>query len=207
MTFNIASFSAELNKGGIQHNSDYDVYITLPPVLIGKYSQRKGFVDVSYMDQLKMLSMRCENASIPGVALRSTISNRHGSGIFEKMPYSAGFTDLNLSFICDVNGNIPNFWYSWMNLITNFADSNELFGGEFKQYVCNYKDDFVSDISINKYNKAGEKIQTAVLQRAFPLSISESPLSWQDQNITKTTVGISFKNWFYEGNQIRLNEE
>lgn len=207
MTFNVSEFISEINSNGVQYNSDYDIIIPIPGVMLGKFQRRDGFSDVTFIEQAKILSMRSEAVNLPGVALSTTLTNRHGVGVIEKMPYSAGFTDTNISFVSDKNGNIPHFWYSWMNLITNFADTKELYGGNYKQYVCNYKDNYVSDISINKYDKGGNKISTIILRRAFPISIRESVLSWQDPNISKTDISINFKEWYYEGSAIALNEE
>jgi hypothetical protein len=209
MTFSIADFIAEINKNGTQLNSKYEVIIPIPNVLINKYNLRDGFADVSFMDQAKILSMRCENATMPGVALRSNKNNRYGVGVFEQTPFSAGFTDnTNLVFIADKNGNINNFWYSWLNLICNFADSNELFGGEFKQYTHNYKNDYVSNIIINKFDDGGNKIQTVILNGAFPMSIHEQPLTWNNEGnqLSKTIIGVNFRDWHYEGSGIRVND-
>lgn len=206
MTFSIAKFISEINRNGTQTNSKFEVIIPIPAVLIGKYNLRDGFADVSYMDQAKIISMRCETASLPGVALRTGTNNRYGVGVFEKTPFSAGFTDTNLVFINDKNGNINNFFYSWINLIVNFADPNELLGGEFKSYTMNYKKHYSTSITINKFDDGGNKIQTVILHKAYPVSINELPLSWSDNTLSKTIISLAYESWSYEGSQIRVNE-
>ena len=202
MTFNISDFIAEINSNGTQSNSKYDVLIPLPPVLVGKFNVRDGFNDVSFNEQAKILSMRCEQTMLPGVALRAGQNNRYGVGVLEKTPFSAGFTETSMMFVTDKNGNINSFWYAWLNLIVNFADSNQLFGAPFKQYSMNYKDHYCTNITINKYDEGGNKIQTVVLNRAYPLSMNEQGLSWKDNDVTRTTVSLTFQDWYSEGNQI-----
>lgn len=206
MSFSISKFIADVNRNGIQTNSKFEVIVPVPGVLLGKYNLRDGFADVSYVDQAKLLTMRCDTASLPGVALRTGSNNRYGVGTFEKTPFSAGFTDTNLVFIADKNGNINNLWYSWLNLICNFADSNQLLGAQFKQYTHNYKQYYVTDITINKFDDGGNKIQTVVLVDAFPMSINEQPLSWADNTLTKTIVSLTYKDWYFEGSGIRVDE-
>ncbi len=207
MTFNIGKFISDIEKNGVQFNSDYDVIIPVPEVMLGKYQKKTDKPDITFIEQSKLLNMRAVSISQPGVALRTVLSNRHGPGVFEKMPYSAGFTNINVTFLADKDSNIAHFWYSWLNMITNFADTNELFGGNFKQYVVNYKDHFISNISLNKYDKGGNKTSTIILRNAFPLSINENNLSWNDQNVSTVTISLEFKDWYYEGSTIKLTEK
>lgn len=202
MSFKITNFLDEISKNGLQNNSTYDIIIPLPNVLLGKFAVRQGYNDVSFQDQANILSMRCDSIIEPGIALRTTFLNRHGVGVMERMPYSAAFTDTNLSFLLDKNGNIFNFWYSWLNLICNFADTNQLFGTAYKQYVLNYKDDFATTVTINKYDSGGNKIYTLLLNNAFPISMNERQLSWQDSSPTKCIIGMSFKDWAFDATSI-----
>lgn len=206
MSFNIQKFITELNNNGYQLNSRYDVVIALPLILVDKINVRDGFADINYLEQARLLTIRCDTAGLPGIALVTGQNNRFGVGVVEQIPFSSRFTEIPLVFIEDKNSNITNFWYSWFNLISNFADSNQLLGGPYKQYAMNYKDHFSTTIYINKYDEYGNKILTVVLNRAYPTSIDKQPLSWEDNKLSKSIVSISFQDWYFEGSRISVPE-
>lgn len=196
--FNIQEFTTSIATDGTQFNSHFDVQITLPPIMFGKVSQSGGMADMNFLDNSRILSMRCDNAIIPGIALKTRMNNRYGIGPYEKYPYGSGVTDINLSFIQDKNGFISTFFYTWLNLITNFSDPNELYGNISKRYVTNFKDDYSTYIVINRYDMFGQKIASIILTKAYPTSMNDYPVSWSDNSLTRITAGFTFRDWYFD---------
>ena len=205
--FDIERFKAYLEEDGVLQTNKYDVTIFLQgPLSTYRINDTAGNRD-STRQTGKDLTYRCINAAIPGLALRTKDTNRYGLGIFEKMPYSGNYTDIDLTFVCDRYGLAYSFWYTWINYIFGMNGSisgSNVFGnknnfqnaqrGSF--YTAEYKENYAATINITNYDNEGlEGIRTTLLQ-AYPTSINDIPLSWGDNNnLVKLTTKITFKEF------------
>jgi hypothetical protein len=206
--FDIERFKAYIEDDGILQTNKYDVTIFLQGPLAGyRINDQAGNSD-SNRQTSRDLTYRCINASIPGMAMRTTDINRLGLGIQEKMPFSANYTDIDLTFVCDRFGLAYSFWYTWFNYIfgmngheskTNIFgpinnDINSNLRGSF--YTAEYKDNYAATVNITVYDTSGlEAIRTTLL-KAYPISINDVPLSWSDHNnLVKITTRLTFREW------------
>ena len=202
MSFNITEMISSITTDGVQSPNKFDVSFTSPKVMqnsnITFLSGDQGKIDISSTQTL--LSFRASNARLPGLALITSDTNRYGLGLYQKMPYNVSFTDTIIEFICDKNSVIYNYFYVWFNSIVDFsgASSNSL--SNQPSYEVEYKDNYVIDIAISIYDNYGNQSQTIILKNAFPVSINDIPLAWEQQNsIVKIIVGFSFEDWFVAG--------
>jgi hypothetical protein len=147
---------------------------------------------------------RSISASLPGVAMRTADINRYGIGIYEKMPYSANYTDISLTFICDRYSNVYNFWYLWFNYIFgtngNVTNSNvygNISGNQGRSfYTAEYKENYSTGVKITVYDAEGAPSMYFNLYKAYPVTINDVPLSWSDNNnMLKLTVQLTFLEW------------
>lgn len=210
MAFNIADFKSHISKTGVLQTNKYDVTISLP-FAFGEKSiiAADGSTVGIAKEGMKDLSYRCINASLPGMAMRTTDINRYGIGIMEKMPYSATYTDVSLTFLMDRDGTAYKFWYAWFNYIFNVSSFNgatNIFGtnplSDRSFYTAEYKDNYAGTITIKVYDAFGNVTLTTTLLKAYPISINDVALNWSDQNnLIKLTTTITFKEWMLGDSQ------
>jgi len=206
MAFNIADFRSIIETGGVLQTNKYDVAIYFNGPM-GQFiiNDPVGNSGTTAGGQTEDLSYRCISASLPGMAMRTADINRFGIGVSEKMPYSANYTDITLTFLMDRTGATYNFWYTWFNFIfgINGEETNSnVFGGissgnpRGSFYTAEYKDNYSATIIITVYDNEGNPQITTTLLKAFPVSINDVALNWSDNNnLIKLTTTITFREW------------
>lgn len=209
--FNIGEFSARVSQRGFLQNNKYDVKILFDKnVMAGSFLSSSNLDGVAMTDVARDLSYRCVNASLPGIALKTADVNRFGLGVQEKMPYSGNFTDVSLSFLCDKYGAAYNFWYAWINYIFQSVGQTTNNGNQSTKrrpyYTTAYKDDYCATIVITVYDTTGESAIEHVLFKAFPTSINDISVGWNNNNqLIKITTNITFREWSLEGGDTSLD--
>ena len=195
--FNIASFSSEIGKSGYLQTNKYLVGFTTPNILQNYSIDGKPVADIE-----KMIQVRADSIKIPGIALLMGDVNRYGIGPVQKMQYKASFTSNSISFIADRRGAIYKYFYTWINSIFEFAGaSGAIVAGRpiisrNASYQTEYKDNYTTDIHVYVFDNTGNQIKEIVMLRAFPESLNEVPLSWNQNNeLMKVTVSFSFRDW------------
>jgi hypothetical protein len=108
-----------------------------------------------------------------------------------------------------------DFWYNWINAIFKFngqePNGNNLFTGadapgRIPQYNLKYKEDYSTIMMIVLYNDLGETVKTINLYDAFPSSIREIPLAWNDnQNLMRLSVSITYSQFSFVGSNVVKN--
>lgn len=198
MAFDITNFIAELQQNGTLTNSHFDVTINTPPILLSLTPGVVSGGSSSFASLTPTMNMRCEDVEIPGVGIRTGFINRYGVGNITKYPTAAGYTDITLQFLCDSESQIHFFWYSWMNMVSNFVNPQSFFNISTRQYTLNYKDDYVADLQVNKYDESGKVAYTCYISRAWPVAINATKLSWRDNSKTKITVSLTYDEWYID---------
>ena len=186
MSFDVNTFKSDIGKRGLIQNNKYEVVI--------------GGVKIAALtgEILKELKTRCVSASLPGVSIRTTDVNRYGLGITEKMPYTGAYTDISLSFLCDKDGELYNFWYTWLNSIfaLNGIASDVRPQTNLTPYTVEYKDNYSGEVDINLFSNEGKKSLSYKLYKAYPIAVNDSQLSWSDtNNLLKLNVTMTFVEW------------
>ena len=124
MTFNISSYKENINQFGVLRSNKFEVRISVPPILQGSAIVSAAGA-VSSDGSIQMLKFRAERFSAPGISLDTKQVYRYGMGPYQKMPYSASYTDNSITFLSDGYGNMWNFWYQWIDSIFNFAGNDQ----------------------------------------------------------------------------------
>ena len=205
MAFNIKDFKSQIEKTGVLQTNKYDVTITLPPGLGAKSIIAANGSTVGVANEgTRDLNYRCINASLPGIVMRTSDVNRFGLGINEKMPYSANYTDVSLTFLMDKSGAAYKFWYAWFNYIFGFngeETNSNVYGtlgtnNDRSFYTTEYKDNYAGTVTIKVYDNFGEVSLVTSLLKAYPVSINDVALSWSDNNnLIKLTTNLTFREW------------
>jgi hypothetical protein len=142
------------------------------------------------------------------MTMRTADVARFGVGVSEKMPYSANYTDVSLTFLMDRYGTQYNFWYAWFNYVFGIAGQetvSNIFGsyqngagGDQGRsfYTTEYKDNYSATIVVTVYDLEGNPNVQTTLLKAYPISINDTALSWtDDNNLIKLTVNLTFREW------------
>jgi len=210
MAFNILDFQSYIADTGVLQTNKYDVMIMFDnPDGIGAYNiigadgSTRGAAD-----NVTDLNYRCINASLPGLTMRTADINRFGLGVSEKMPFSANYTDVSLTFLMDRFGDQYNFWYAWFNYIFGISGQETLsniygsysVGGDGDSgrpfYTAEYKDNYSATIVITVYDTEGNPNIQATLLKAYPISVNDIALNWTDNNnLVKLTTTLTFREW------------
>lgn len=186
MTFNIRNFIGNINRYGTLQTNRFKVMIS-PPRLLTRST-----------GMMERLSYRAESARVPGLAIDATEVRRTGVGPREKVAVNVGFSDMGITFIEEGNNDVFKFFYTWVNGIFDFTGSR---GGSNPTYSTAYKRDYVSEkIEIYVYDNSGKLVNKVVLKEAFPISLSETNLSWSDNNqLYKLNVTFAYTSWYLDG--------
>jgi hypothetical protein len=219
-TFDVAAFKSQVSNTGFLQTNKYVVHITPNSRTQNMFINSPG-VSANFRGMAEELQYRCVGATLPGMILRTADNNRMGLGIMEKMPFSAVYTDIDLTFLCDRYGAAYNFWYAWLNYIfasvgketkkpvdtiTNGKNST---GGNIatrNYYTTQYKDDYAAIVDVFVFDNSGEQRIAYKMYRAYPIAITDSPLSWGDNNnLLKITVKLNFNEWALDDGEVKIS--
>jgi hypothetical protein len=146
----------------------------------------------------KVFTYLCHSAELPGEST-ATVSQKI-YGVVEKFPIMSAYNDLNLSFY--VRGNdsdiIRQKFLSWLTKITGRGESLGGYLNTPTTYNVAYKSDIIGKIEIIHYSSSGEQLTKCTLLEAFPLAISQTPLSWSAANqAISLNVTFAYTEYFY----------
>ena len=205
MPFNIAEFSATVSEFGVLQPNKFFVYFSTPSALYGSVISPGGNV-LSATATNYLAQMRAEQARLPGINMLTTDNQRYGVGVVQKMPYGVQFTDTSFTFVMDRNAVLYQYFYSWFTEIVDFNGAGQVVNGNQRyvssqpSYLMGYKDGYCTDVNIVVYDNSGNPVKVVTLYDAYPNSMNEIALDWNNQNsLMKVTVGFTFREWSMNG--------
>ena len=157
-----------------------------------------------------LVSLRAERVATPGIQIGTSSVRRYGVGPVEKMPHTASFGDVSVSFIGDARGVIHQFFYAWLRGIVGFHDvprqghaNDELY--RRSPFEVGYRNQYSTTVEIITYDEIQEKIGTVKLYNAYPTAIGEIARGWDNVNdLVRIPVTFTYTHWNYSD---RLNVE
>jgi len=211
MPFDISQFVQKIAaSNGIMGVSHFQVQITTPPSLLTLLGAQGSS---PFSTTANIIPFFCEAAQLPGVELATSIHQRYGYGANEKKPFGVNFSDIQLRFIGDGQGEIWNYFQNWIKLIVNTDARNginsstanlgsgtaggQLLSSSSFPYEVGYKSDYCVDLVINIYDKAGNETIIVTLREAYPLFLGDIKLDWMaGKEIMKIPVVFTFVDWY-----------
>ncbi len=169
MAGSIAEFKSSFSKE-LARPSKFDVNIPIPLGLI------------PYRGTSRMLTMRCENAELPGRTIATTSMKIYG--VEEKFPYMSSFNDMSLTFIVSDDMKEKKFFDAWLNWINPNSSFN-----------LKYKQDYSVALRINQYDVQNQVSYSVDLIDAFPIAVNGMDLNWSADGYHKVTVTFAFTSW------------
>lgn len=172
MPASIADFKSSFTKD-LARPHRFDVTIPIP-TFIQKYLPS---------DVTRELSLRCENAQLPGRTFATAEQKTYGP--VEKHPYLTTYNDLDLTFIVTNDMKEKYVFDTWLEYINPAASNN------FK-----YKEDYSTFITVNQYDDRNNRTYSADFFEAYPISINQMDLDWSSDGYHKLTVTFAYTRWF-----------
>lgn len=204
MPFNIKTFKANINDFGYVKNNKFEVFVQAPRFLQGR-TIKIDKEEVNFNDLNRIMKFRIDQVKTPSASLMSIDTNRYGVGPTQKMPFNAQYYDTSFYVLLDKKTHLWDFWYNWINGIFNFngqePNGNNLFlGGRIPNYTVQYKDEYTSTMVIVIYNDVGEVVKTINLYDAFPSSMREVLLRWNDNaDLMRLIVTVTYSSYSIVG--------
>ena len=154
--------------------------------------------------------LACCEASLPGSQLATLVNNNDHTGVTEKHAYRRQFDDrIDLTFYVDAQNYLAiKFFESWISYIMN-EDQAGLEGGPALDqepnlasrayyYRARYPNEYISDqgLTVTKFERDYKSSLTYNFVRAFPLSVSSMPVSFDSSSLLKVTVSMSYIRYY-----------
>lgn len=172
--FRIDDFAASI-RSGLAAPSRYKVEFTFNRRML-------QFTNLTTVNQLAFV---CTQAELPGKKIDT--SNDQTYGPMRKMAFGAIYDDLTLTFLC-TNGMLEREVFDrWMSMIVD-PSSNYM----------TYYDDYKSTINITtlQNTKVGQPTYNITVEEAFPISINQQQLSYENVNSVLTlVVTFAYRRW------------
>lgn len=185
---------ANVRKFGIQKTNLGYVSFNLPRVFLGKPQIPPNIT--------LLARSRAHSFPIPSVNFATSEIRRYGVGSIEKKPYLPLFTDINIDFIGDSDGNIHKFFYMWMNSIINFTElpkqgaKKDTFSKD--PFAVAFKEEYITTIELKTFNDMQEELAVIRLFDCFPTALGEIQYNWGDENtLVRFPVSFNFTHWSY----------
>jgi len=169
MAGSIAEFKASFSKDLARPNR-FDVNVPIPIGL------------TLYRQISRTLSMRCENAELPGRSISTTSMKIYG--VEEKYPYQTTYNDISLTFIVGDDMSEKKFFDAWLNWINPTINYN------FK-----YKADYAVPLTVNQYDVKNQLSYSVTMIDAFPIAMNQLDLDWSSDGHHKLTITFAYTSW------------
>lgn len=197
MAYNIGDIVQSVGRNGVLPTNKFLVQFKTPKILQDTSISSILTDGKRTTDSERLISLRAEQARIPGITYMVSDVNRYGVGPMQKMPYNVSFTDTSVTFLADRRNQIYNYFYTWMNNIFDFSGlTNYGTVNSAPSYKAQYKDDYCVDLNIIVFDNNQRVVSEIIMKKAFPISLNDIPLDWNRQNdLMRITVGFTFMDW------------
>ena len=159
----------------------------------------------------RSFNLSCSEASLPGSQLATLENNNDRTGVTEKHAYRRQFDDrIDLTFYVDAERYMSiRFFERWISFIMN-EDQGGLQGGDplneqepniasrAYHYRARYPNDYIMDqgLKVTKFERNYQNSLTYNFVRAFPLSVSSMPLTYEASSLLKVSVSMSYIRYY-----------
>ena len=171
-----------------------------------------GFSAIDYDN----INLMCSEATLPGSSINTHEVTNDYHGVTEKMGYRRMYDEtIGLTFYVDRNYKVIELLEGWMDYITGINDKDK-FKSPYKNYRMSYPTTYKRDIYLTKFEKdqftrdfsdtrggsrtTSRSILDYTFIRAFPLSLTAIPVSYEASDVLKCSVSFNFIRYIMEPN-------
>jgi hypothetical protein len=141
--------------------------------------------------------MMCEQAILPGVNVMTAEIRTYGE--LRESPYGVTYQPANLTFLLDNSMDGKRLFEDWSNRIFNRATR-----------TAGYYDDYIGSVRIFQTDADSNVVYGVELKEAFPKTIQDINLGYENKELLKLNVSMAFKYWVeidYLGKTLKSAEE
>ena len=131
------------------------------------------------------LTIMCEMASLPGIGFETASIPDIGPDYV--YPFEATFEDFELAFICSENMQERKFFNNWFLLIHPINDGN------FPLYE--FRKNYTTNMTVTKYDKAGNITYKIQVVEAFPITMPDQEIGYDNDETLKLNVTFNYSRW------------
>jgi len=182
------------NHGGLAHGNRFNVIFTPPKMsllnlnptnLIGNLVSG-SFSLKNLINDPRDISLLCKSTSLPSRQIGTTDYSTHSQSF--KLPNTITDEEINMVFLVTSDMYIKTMFDNWIDEIFNAKD-----------YLVGYKDDYITDVTIQQLNKENKPVYGVRLVNAFPTTLGGLALDNSSENNThELTVQWNYDYWIAE---------
>ena len=177
----IDNMKALLSKrGNIARGNRYGVHFTHPTITRGQGR------DSTWVQDGRDTWILCTAATLPGKRISTTeaVHNHH----LAKKPYSMATDEVTMSFLVTGDYYMKKYFDLWQEMIVDSTNNH---------YRTHFKNNYTADVQIDALQ--GDENDTVgysiVLQKAYPIQLSQIELGEGVDGILEVTVTWEYDNW------------
>ena len=176
----IDNMKALLSKrGGIARGNRYGVHFTHPII-------KNGGSGNNWVQDGRDTWILCTAVALPGKRI-STTEAAHNHHLAKK-PYSMATDEVTMSFLLTGDYYMKKYFDLWQEMIIDSSGNH---------YKAHYKSDYTADVQIDALlgDENDTKTYSIVLQKAYPIQVSQVELGEGVDGILEVTITWEYDNW------------
>jgi hypothetical protein len=184
--------------------SHYELYLSMPNGNAGDFNKIMLKNGVNFSAEQSNLQLACSEATLPGSSLATLEINNDYTGVTERHAYRRIYDDrIDLTFYVDTKYTVIKFFETWIKYITNESISG-VDGGPSGLaspnffYSVRYPEEYQTNFSIVKFERDYQSRLTYTFLKAYPISISSMPISYDSSSLLKCTVSFTYSRYYVE---------
>lgn len=188
MSFNIADFSANLNKHGLAKNHSFRMRITPPPIIYFETVDRFPVAN-------QALEFYCKSITLPEFDLQTSEVQHQGFGLTTRRPQSMNFPVLPVVFNVDSNLDMVKFFQLWTQHIINYDKSQGNFGSlnDALPFEMGYKKEYATVLRVDVYDETGVSVLQYQMSGAYPVNVGGLETAWANNDeVMNLSVGFTY---------------
>ena len=139
--------------------------------------------------ETEVLSLRCDSISFPSRAPLSSDVKHFGPT--SKRIYGFDSAPVTATIILSQNMVERDLFLKWQDIAV--GDSRRTRDSQAGSFLVGYYENYISDITINKYNESGFKTMSTKLIDAYPSFVGEVGTDWGSDDFLKVNVTFTYR--------------
>lgn len=190
--------------------SHYELYLSVPDGNAGDFNKIMQKNGINFPLIQPNLQLACCEATLPGSNLATIEINNDYTGVTERHAYRRVYDDrIDLTFYVDTKYTAIKFFETWIKYIVNESikgrtDAQGNPNGPVGLvspnyfYTVRYPKEYQSQFSITKFERDYSSKLVYTFLKAYPISISSMPISYESSSLLKCTVSFSYSRYYIE---------
>lgn len=163
---------------------------------------RKSAANQYYLDDGRLISLLCSDASLPGSSILTTEMNDDYTGVTERLGYRRSYDNqIDFTFFVDhgrQNGsyNVISFFEEWIRYVA--GDTSTEPDGDFfsRARFADGTNGYRTHIFVQKFER---DFQSNYLEytfvKAYPINITSMPVSYESSQLLKCQVSFTYNRY------------